>query len=127
MLQYILTEDHDVDIMTKALTKNKLEYHRTFFYDEGTFFYQSLLKMNYSKQFYLKIIMFFLRKNLNFIQYEKQETKLHYCEKNHLTSPFCLSFFNLLPYPLVAFNCYHGQIISKCIENSLCQSKLLDT
>ena len=28
LLQYILTEDHDVDILTKALSRRKFEYHR---------------------------------------------------------------------------------------------------
>ena len=28
LLQYIPTEDRDVDIMTKALTRRKFEYHR---------------------------------------------------------------------------------------------------
>jgi hypothetical protein len=28
LLQYIPTEDHDADIMTKALTRSKFEYHR---------------------------------------------------------------------------------------------------
>ena len=28
LLSYIPTEDQDVDILTKALTRSKLEYHR---------------------------------------------------------------------------------------------------
>ena len=28
LLQYIPTEDQDVDILTNALTRNKFEYHR---------------------------------------------------------------------------------------------------
>ena len=28
LLQYIPTEDRDIDILTKALTKHKFEYHR---------------------------------------------------------------------------------------------------
>ena len=28
LLSYIPTEDHDADILTKALTRSKFEYHR---------------------------------------------------------------------------------------------------